>query len=140
MADMSIRFMNAGHDRLVHTIEVSRGLSKVPGKVPPILFPQGNIKRGKVPVVSKDLVRNIHKGATAEVLFTDTFQTADVTFKHGQAFLDYRSKHGWVCPIPSRKQVGLAFSTFCANHFTPVILVRDNIEENIGGDLLEECL
>jgi hypothetical protein len=54
-------------------------------------------------------------------VFTDTFQTADVSFKHGQAFVDYRSRHGWVY------------------HFTPVILVRDNIGENIGGDLIEEC-
>jgi hypothetical protein len=140
MAGLSIRFMNAGQDRLVHTISVSRGLSKAPGKVPPVLFPQGNIKRGKVPIVSKNVVKNLHKGATAEVLFTDTFQTADIAFKYGQAFVDYRSRYGWVYPISSRKLVGLAFSTFCANHFTPVILIKDNVGENIGGDLIEECL
>jgi hypothetical protein len=41
MADMSIRFMNAGHDRLVHTIEVTRGLSKVQGKFLRFYFLKG---------------------------------------------------------------------------------------------------
>ena len=140
MADLSVRFMGSGQDRLSHTIGVSKGLSKVPGKVPPIMFPQGKIKRGKVPLVSKSLVKNLHKAAIGEVVFTDTFQTSDVAYKYGQAFVDYRSRYGWVYPIASRKQVALSFSTFCANHFTPVILIRDNIGENIGGELIDECL
>ena len=140
MADLSLRFMGAGQVRLEHTIDASLGLSKAPGKVPPVLFPQGKVSRGKVPLVSKKLVKNLKKAATAEVLFTDTFQTADVSYKYGQAFVDYRSRCGWVYPIESRKQVGLSFATFCSNHFTPCILVRDNIGENVGGDLLSECL
>jgi hypothetical protein len=104
------------------------------------MFPQGKIKRGKVPLVSKSLVKNLHKAAIAEVLFTDTFQTSDVAYKYGQAFVDYRSRYGWVYPIASRKQVALSFSTFCADHFAPVILIRDNIGENIGGELIDECL
>ena len=104
MADLSLRFMGAGQIRLERTIDASLGLSKASGKVPPVLFPQGKIRRGKVPLVSKNLVKNLKKAATAEVLFTDTFQTADVSFKHGQAFVDCRSRHGWVYPIESRKQ------------------------------------
>ena len=45
-----------------------------------------------------------------------------------------------MCPVASRKQVASSFSTFCANHFTPVILIRDNVGENIGGELIGECL
>ena len=42
--------------------------------------------------------------------------------------------------MKSRKQVGRSFAEFCARHFTPLILIRDNIGEHVGGDLLQECL
>ena len=140
MADLAIRFMGPGHDRLSHTIHASLGLSDVSGKVPPNLFPQGKLKRSKVPIVSKSIVHDVEQAAAAEVVFTDTFMTGDEALKYGQAFVDYRSGYGWVYPIESRRLVGLSFATFCANHFTPAILVRDNIGENIGGDLIAECL
>jgi hypothetical protein len=54
-------------------------------------------------------------------------------------FVDYRSRYGDIIPIRSRKKVGWAFGEFCCRHFTPLILVRDNIAENVGGDLAEEC-
>jgi hypothetical protein len=56
-----------------HTIDASVGLSKAPGKVPPVLFPQGKVSRGKVPLVSKNLVKDLKKAATAEVLFHGHF-------------------------------------------------------------------
>jgi hypothetical protein len=75
----------------------------------------------------------------AEVCFTDTFETADNTYKYGQAVVDYRSRFGDVFPIRSRKKVGWAIGEFCCRHFTPLILIRDNIAENSGGDLMDVC-
>ncbi len=144
MADLSVRFMGIGHDRLVETLKRSRGLT--PGKrgesvtrVPPHNFPQGKWARGKTPRVSKGKVKFLHRASIAEVVFTDTFETDDKAFKYGQAFVDYRSRYGDIIPIKSRKKVGWAFREFCCRHFTPLILVRDNIAENCGGDLMEEC-
>jgi hypothetical protein len=42
--------------------------------------------------------------------------------------------------MKSRSQAGWAFATFCARNYTPLILIRDNIGENIGGKLMEECV
>jgi hypothetical protein len=144
MADLSIRFMGIGNDRLAETLKRSRGLTPCKRgesvtRVPPHNFPQGKWARGKVPKVSKGKVTNLHKAGIAEVLFTDTFETDDNIFKYGQAFVDYRSRYGDIIPIRSRKKVGWAFGEFCCRHFTPLILVRDNIAENVGGDLAEEC-
>ena len=144
MADLSVRFMGIGNDRLEETLKRSRGLTpckrgeKV-ARVPPHNFPQGKWARGKVPKVSKGKVKLLHRASIAEVIFTDTFETDDKTYRYGQAFVDYRSRYGDIIPIRSRKKVGWAFGEFCCRHFTPLILVRDNIAENIGGDLAEEC-
>ncbi len=75
-----------------------------------------------------------------EVVFTDTFEVEDSSFRYGQAYVDYRSKYGEIIPLKSRKQVDRSFAELCARHFTPLILIRENTGENIGGDLLEECL
>ena len=69
----------------------------------------------------------------------DTFETGDRLYRYGQAFVDYRSRFGDVIPIKSRKRVGWAFGELCCRHFIPKILVRDNIAENVGGELDAEC-
>ena len=101
MAELSLRFMGLGTDRLVHTLERSKGLtpaSKKKGEnisvVPPHNFPQGRWKSSKAPKVSKDKVKFLHKASIAEVVFTDTFETQDSRYKYGQAFVDYRSRYG----------------------------------------------
>ena len=146
MAELSLRFMGLGTDRLVHTLERSKGLtpaSKKKGEnisvVPPHNFPQGRWKSSKAPKVSKDKVKFLHKASIAEVVFTDTFETQDSGYKYGQAFVDYRSRYGDVQPLKSRKKIGWAFAEFCCRHFKPLILVRDNIAENVYGNLKEEC-
>ena len=146
MADLSLRFMGVGTDRLKHTLERSRGLSPATKKkgesvsvVPPHNFPQGKWKAGKTPRVSKNKVKNLHRAGIAECCFTDTFETDDSVYRYGQAIVDYRSRYGDVVPIRSRKKVGWAFAEFCCRHFTPLILIRDDIAENMGGDLVEEC-
>ncbi len=136
MADLSVRFMGIGNDRLAETLKRSRGLipckrGESVARVPPHNFPQGKWSRGKVPKVSKGKVTNLHKASIAEILFTDTFETDDKTYKYGQAFVDYRSRYGDIIPIRSRKRVGWAFDEFCCRHFTPLILVRDNIAEKL---------
>jgi hypothetical protein len=64
MTELSIRFMGAGADRIVHTVDISNGLEHLPSKaydrIPPKLFPQGNLKRSKTPVVTKGKVGNLH--------------------------------------------------------------------------------
>jgi hypothetical protein len=149
MADLSIRFFGIGTERLEKTLERSIGLTpkvkdgkKMRNKVPvPVHnFPQGRWKTGKTPKVSKGIVHNLHKASIAEAVFTDTFEVDDAIYRYGQAFIDYRSKFGEIVPMKSRTQVGWAFTVFCANHFIPLILIRDNISENVGGSLVEECL
>jgi hypothetical protein len=121
MAELSLRFMGLGTDRLVHTLERSRGLtptSKKKGEnvsvVPPHNFPQGRWKSSKAPKVSKDKVKFLHKASIAEVCFTDTFETEDSSYKYGQAFVDYRSRYGDVQPLKSRKKIGWASQSFVA--------------------------
>ncbi len=87
MADLSVRFMGIGNDRLVETLKRSRGLTlckrgEVVSRVPPHNFPQGKWARGKIPKVSKEKVKYLHKASIAVVVFTDTFQTDDRTFKY----------------------------------------------------------
>ena len=146
MADLSLRFMGAGTDRLRQTLVRSRGLSPASKKkgenvsvVPPHNFPQGKWKAGKTPKVKKGKVENLHRAAIAEVCFTDTFETGDGAYKYGQAIVDYRSRFGDVIPIRTRRKVGWAVGQFCCRHFVPLILIRDNIAENIGGELAAEC-
>ena len=140
MADLSTRMMSASHDRLKHTIEVSCGLSKRKGDVRANRFPQGTLTRGQVPAVKKRLVHHLHQAATAEVVFTDAFESGGGDYKHGQAFVCYRSRFGHVVAIKSRRQAGRALRLFCANVFTPLTLTRDNINEQRYGEMLEACL
>ncbi len=144
MPELSLRFMGFGADRLVHTWERSRGLtpaSKKKGEnvsvVPPHNFPQGRWKASKASKASKDKVKFLHKASIAEVCFTDTFETEDSSYKYGQAFVDYRSRYEDVQPLKSRKKIGWAFAEICCRHFKPLILVRDNIAENVYGNLKE---
>jgi hypothetical protein len=146
MSELSLRFMGLGMDRLSHTLDRSRGLTAASNKkgdnvstVPPHNFPQGRWKSGKVPKVKKNKVQFLQKAAIAEVLFTDTFETDDTQYKYGQAFVDYRSRYGDVQPLKTRKKIGWAFAEFCCRHFKPLILIRDNIAENVSGNLKEEC-
>jgi hypothetical protein len=85
------------------------------------------------------VIFSLHRASIAEVVFTDTFEVNDSTYRYGQVFVDYRSRYGDAIPIRSRKKVGWSFGEFCCRHFVPLILIRDNISENIGGALMEEC-
>jgi hypothetical protein len=107
--------------------------------VPPHNFPQGKWRSGKTPRVSKNKVENLHRASIAEVCFTDTFETDDGAFRYGQVVVDYRSRYGDIISIRIRKKVGWAFAELCCRQFTPLILIWDDIAENIGGDLVEEC-
>ena len=73
MAQLSLRFMGVGTDRLVQTLKRSRGLtpaSKRKGEnsstVPPHNFPQGRWKTGKTPRVKKGKVEGLHRASIAE--------------------------------------------------------------------------
>jgi hypothetical protein len=134
MAELSLRFMGTGTDQLIQTLKRSRGLSpasKAKGDnvsvVPPLNFPQGKWKTGKNPKASKRKISNLHRASIAEVCFKD------ITYRY------YRSRYGDVIPLRSRKKVGWSFGEFCCRHYTPLILIRDNIAENAGGALMEEC-
>jgi hypothetical protein len=143
MSDLSIRFLGVGTDRILHTVGISNGLAKPPSKkhvrIPPLNFPQGNLKEFKTPRVSKDLVGHLKTAGIAEALYTDTFYTGDFKFPYAQVFVDRASRYGDVIPMRSRTEVGSAFVTFVCRHYTPLILISDNISENHGGDLVEQC-
>jgi hypothetical protein len=149
LADLSVRFLGVGTERLKKTIERSIGLSplvKINGKmrhprpVPVHNFPQGRWKTGKTPKVEKGIVSNLHQASIGEVVFMDSFEVEDSKYRYGQAFVDYRSNFGDIIPMKTRSQAGWSFATFCARNYTPLILIRDNIGENIGGQLMVECL
>jgi hypothetical protein len=143
MSDLSIRFLGGGTDRILHTVNISNGLksplSKKHARVPPLNFPQGNMKQFKTSRVSKDIVGHVSQPSIAEALYTDTFETGDVKFPFAQVFVDGVSRYGDVIPLRSRSEVGQAFVTFVCRHFTPLVLISDNIAENTGGDLMEQC-
>jgi hypothetical protein len=139
MADLSARFMGTGDERLRRTVELNRGLLPTTGRVPIHSFPQGKFTQGKTPRVSKGKVHHLHRASICEVVFMDTFETGDEKFRYGQAFVDYRSRWDDVIPLRSRTQVGWAFGEFCCRNFTPLVLIRDNIIENLGGNLMTEC-
>ncbi len=103
------------------------------------LFSSGKVESRKDTKSGEGKVENLHQASVAEVCFTDTFETTDNKYRYGQVFVDYRSRYGDVFPIRSRKKVGWAFGEFCCRQFVPLILIRDNISENIGGALMEEC-
>ncbi len=140
MTELSIRFMGAGTDRIIHTVGVSNGLAKPPSKaasrVPLKLFPQGRLKRSKTPVVSKGKVGHLHTATIAEVLYTDTFDSGDHRYPYGQAFVDHASRWGDITPLRSRKEIGSAFVTFVCRHYTPLILVSDNMPKTRGDPWL----
>jgi hypothetical protein len=135
MADLSVRWMGTGDERMRRTLELNRGLTPTTGRVPTLNFPQGKFVQGQTPKVRKDKVHHLHRASICEVVFTDTFETGDHHYRYGQAFVDYRSRYGDVIPLRSRKQVGWSFGEFCCRNFTPLILIRDNISENKGGGL-----
>ncbi len=74
MSDLSIRFLGGGTDRILRTVSISNGLSSPPSKkharVPPLNFPQGNLKEFKTPRVSKDIVGHLHTAGIAEAVYT----------------------------------------------------------------------
>ncbi len=139
MSDLSVRFMGTSHDKLQRTIQLNRDLAPATGRVPPLNFPQGKFRQGKTPKVVKGKLTHLHRASICEVVFTDTFETGDSKFAYGQAFVDYRSRWGDVIPLRSRTQVGWSFGEFICRNFSPLILVRDNIAENKGGALMDEC-
>ena len=147
LEELSIRFMGISGERLKHTMLISSGLilentgatGASPRNIRANLFPQGNMKSNR-PYIYKGQVQRLHKAGIAEAVFTDTFEVDDIAFRYGQAFVCYRSRYGRIYPIRSRTEVGRAFSRFCSDNFTPLMLIRDNIAENTGGDLLHYCL
>jgi hypothetical protein len=143
MSDLSIRFLGGGTDRILHTVNVSNGLKEPPSKkharVPPLNFPQGNLKKFKTPRVTKENVGHIHQASIAEAVYTDTYETGDHKFPYAQVFVDRISRYGDVIPMRSRTEVGQAFVTFVCRNFVPLVLISDNISENHGGDLRDQC-
>jgi hypothetical protein len=143
LSELSIRLMGIGNERLKHTIQISKGLSspasKLGDRVPPLNFPQGYLREGKTPRVHKGQIGHIHSAKVGEVVFTDTLQSGDSKYRYGQAYFDYASHWGDVFPLRSRTEVGLSFADFCCRNWVPLFLVRDNIGENVGGSLIEEC-
>ncbi len=145
MAELTTRFLGLGADRLKRTIELSNGLAtpatkskiRVPDLKP--FFPPGRWSEGKTPRVSKHKVGGLYHAGIGEVVFTDTFESGDSKYRYGQAYFDLASHWGDVFPLRSRNDVGVSFADFCSRNWIPVILVRDNIGENIGGSLIEEC-
>ncbi len=113
---------------------------KIPTPVPAHNFPSGRWKSGKTPKVAKNIIHNLHQASIGEVVYMDTYEVDNSSYRYAQAFVEYRSNYGDIVPIRSRSQVGWSFAEFCARNFTPLILIWDNIGENIGGELLQECL
>ncbi len=145
MDDLTTRFLGLGLDRLKRTIELSNGLatpaSKFTSKIQDIkpFFPHGRWSEGKTPKVSKGKIGSLLHASIGEVVFTDTFESGDSRYRYGQAYFDLASHWGDVFPLRSRNDVGLSFVDFCCRNWIPLYLVRDNIGENVGGSLLEEC-
>jgi hypothetical protein len=124
-------------------VNISNGLKEPPSKkharVPSLIFPQGNMKKFKTPRVDKDNVGHTHQASIAEAVYTDTFETGDITFPYAQAFVDRISRYGDFIPMRSRTEVGQAFVTFVCRNFVPLTLISDNISENHGGNLRDHC-
>jgi hypothetical protein len=142
MAQLSIRFLGASTDRLIRTVEISNGLkspaSKKSVRVPPLVFPQGRMKTGMSPKVSKDKVGNLKHAGVSECVFTDTFETGDSRRKYCQVFYDHMSRYGYVTAMRSKTDIGDAFADFCCQCWVPLILIRDNAGENVDGSLVQE--
>jgi hypothetical protein len=146
MIQLEMRFFGIGPDRLAHTVAIANGLAAPPSKVavrdPPIYksFPQGRMKEGKTPFVSKGRVGNLKHAQIAELVCTDTFETGDTRFRYCLVFYDPVSRWGWIFPMHSKTEIGLAFATFCSQNWVPLILIRDGAGENVGGSLMKELL
>jgi hypothetical protein len=108
---------------------------KMRHKVPVHNFPQGRWKAGKIP-------RGLFMMYTLQLLgmcflwILSKWITLDID-THKCLWTIVQGLE--VIPLNSRSQVGWAFAEFCSRHFTPLILIRDNIGEHIGGSLMEEC-
>ncbi len=100
MSDLSIRFLDGGTDRILHTVNLSNGLKSSPSKkharVPTLNFPQGNMKKFKTPRVTKDNIGHNHQASIAEAVYTDTVETGDVKFPYAQVFVDRTEYLGMV--------------------------------------------
>jgi hypothetical protein len=143
MVQLSIRFLGASADRLIRTVEISNGLNSPASKnknirLPPHIFPQGRLKSSKSPKVKKGKIGNLHHAGIGEAVFTDTFETGDSRRKYCQVFYDYVSRYGYVTAMRSKTEIGNAFADFCCQCWVPLILVRDNAGENLGGSLVQE--
>ena len=110
MTQLSIRFLGASTDRLIRTVEISNGLkspaSKKAVRVPPLIFPQGRLKKGKSPKVSKGKVGHLKHAGIAEVVMTDTFESGDSRRKYCQVFYDHVSRFGFVTAMRSKTDIG----------------------------------
>ncbi len=139
LAELSIRFLGVGTQRLFQTIALSSGLSSAASGsvVPTHLFPPGRWKEAKTPRVKKGKLMNLPTAAVGEVVFTDTFKSGDSKFKYGQIYYDYASGWGDISPLRSRTEVGKSLEDFCCRNWIPLCLVSDNAGENIGGDFEE---
>jgi hypothetical protein len=142
MTQLSIRFLGASTDRLIRTVKISNGLkspaSKKALRVPPLIFPQGRLKTGKSPKVSKGKVGHLNQAGIGEAVFSDKFASEDSRRKYCQVFYDCVSRFGYVVAMRSKTEIGDAFADFCCQCWVPLILVRDNAGENVGGSLVEE--
>ncbi len=145
MDDLTTRFLGLGLDRLKRTIELSNGLatpaSKFKSRIQDIkpFFSHGRWTEGKTPRVSKGKIGSLFHASIGEAVFTDTFESGDSRYRYGQAYFDLASHWGDVFPLRSRNDISISFVDFCCRNWVPLYLVRDNIGENIGGSLLEEC-
>jgi hypothetical protein len=143
MSELSIRFLGCGTDRLKHTIGISNGLAKPASKsherVPTLNFPQGRWKSGKTPKVIKGKIGHLNTAGIGEAVFTDTFESVDTKYAYGQVYVDYASRYGDIFPLRSRNGVGQSLADFCCRNWVPLILIRDNIGENKGGQIMDEC-
>ncbi len=123
-------------------MQISNGLkspaSKKNIRVPPLVFPQGRLKTEKSPKVKKGSVGNLKQAGIGEVVFTDTFETGDSRRRYCQVFYDYVSRFGYVTAMRSKTEIGDAFADFCSQCWIPLILVRDNAGENVGGSIVQE--
>ncbi len=70
---------------------------------------------------------------------TDTFMSGDSKFRYEQVYVDLESKFGAVFPLRSRNCFANSLVDFCCKYWVPLFLLRDNIEENTGGALIDEC-
>ncbi len=83
MAELTIRFLGLGDDRLRRTIALNNGLSSPASKdtsrvsrMKP-LFSHGRWAEGKTPRVSKGKIGNLCHAKVGEVVFSDTFESSD---------------------------------------------------------------